>query len=490
MLRREVMCSRWLAGARAAGPVALSLFLALTAPATGAEAANSQAPASGGVRAAAATAIRRTRLDNGLRIVLSRDSAAPTVAICLAIARSPSIDAPDERMHVLEHLLLRDDPNARALHRVESIMAKAPSIAVTETTHFVTLWPAHALALGLARQAERLKGMPIADSDIETELRLIASESRGGGPLEPSDSGTSALRQRLLGREVGPSADRRAVDAGGLQELQRLYFTPGRAVLSVSGDFEVLEALRLIREHLGAIAPGTAVAARPAPPPASARLNGATALEDPNILGPLLLLGWELPTQRNTERTALDLVAQVLGGGETSRLLQMLVHEQGSARSVEVWTENRDGRDLLAIRAVLQDGANPSHVRRSIQAQLSALARFGPTARELAKAKGRARVAHLLSLEGNLRRSMRLAEAELVWSDAGLINGELDAYENVSGIQVARAVARHLTFGHLKEVLVNPRATSAGGREARDRDAGAALERYSAELLGSPRGSP
>jgi zinc protease len=429
-------------------------------------------------------AIRRTRLDNGLRVVLSRDTSLPTVAICVTYGVGARNEAAGQQgfAQLLERLMFQGSRNVAAGEHVRWIRehgGQATANSSGDRTQFVDRLPATALALGLWLEADRMQALELSDDDFERQLRRVRRESdRKGaqaraigdqelralvfrdypatarGPLGSS----SELSERRVSRP-GTSLDSAQPTAHlqALRDFHRQLYAPNNAVLSVVGNFEVLETLNLIHTYF-ADAASVSLPAAPGGAPPEQTEPRSVGLAGPATEAASLWQGWAIPAPRTAEHDALDLAKVILGAGPSSRLQQLLVTEKGLAQTVLVWTDEQRGPDLFGVQATLTESADPELVSRAIQGQIASLARLGPSARELTRAQNQLRSSLLLGLDGNRARAGALADAELFGHDARLLETDLERYRQVSRDDVQRAVARYLRSARRSEVRLRPQA--------------------------------
>jgi zinc protease len=411
-------------------------------------------------------AIRRSRLDNGLRVVLSRDTSLPTIAICVTYDVGSRNESTEQRgfAQLLERLMFQGSRNVGPGQHQRWIAehgGQSAAEASEDRTHFTDSLPANALALGLWLEADRMKELELSRDAFERE-RARARAQAERQAAEPAALGARAL-QALVFRDYPPYAHGSSETTGApsadplpaLLDFHRQYYAPNNAVLSVAGNFEVLDALNLIHTYFSEI---RSVSLSPAPggePPEQSEAR-SSVLEAPPGRGSVLWQGWAIPARRTPEHDALELAGAILATGLGSRLHQLLVLDKSQARSVEVWTRGHRGPDLFAVQATLAEGADPEQVRRMIQGQIASLGRFGPSAAELARAQNQLRATLLHEIDGNRARASALADAELSAHDARLLESDFERYQRVSRQDVQRAVARYLRNTSRSDVLLRP----------------------------------
>lgn len=418
--------------------------------------------------------LRRSRLDNGLRVVLHRDPSLPTVAIGVAYAVGTRHEGKDEQGFArwLQHVMLGGSRNVAAGEHVRQLHEHGGSHGAwtsPDRTLFIDVLPAHALALGLWLEADRMKSLELSDAEVAWHGRLLELELEREARA-PSASGARELRALVFRDDAGYVASQApaAAQAAGaraprteplfpaVRAFHRRYYAPNNAVLTLSGDFEVLEALNLIQTYFADAEP---VELPPAPDAQPAEQSKARriALWAHEGQGPALWQGWSIPGARAAEHDALELARLILGAGVGSRLSQQLVSEKGMARQVSAWMEGSRGPDLFGVEVQLREGADPDQASGLVLTQIAALARFGPSAAELRRAQLLLETGTWLKLDGPRARVEALCDAELFAHDARLLDTDLARYRQLSREDVRRAVARYLRPARRSDVLVRVR---------------------------------
>lgn len=417
--------------------------------------------------------LRRSRLDNGLRVVLNRDPALPTVAIGIAYAVGTRHEGQDEQGFArwLQHAMLGGSRNVAAGEHVRRIRDQGGSHgAWTSADHtlFVDVLPAHALALGLWLEADRMKSLELSSAEVAWQARLLELELEREARA-PSARGARELRALVFGEPPGAAPPRSAATQQSpafaprtaqllpaLRAFHQRYYAPNNAVLTLSGSFEVLEALNLIQTYFADAEP---VELPPAPDaqPQERQQARRVSLQGHRGQGPALWQGWSVPGARTAEHDALELARLILGAGVGSRLNQLLISEKGLAREVAVWLDGGRGPDLFGVEVQLREGTDPEQAGRLVQAQIAGLARFGPSAAELLRAQRMLETSSWVKLDGNLARARALCEAELFAHDARLLEADRARYRQVTREAVQGAVARYLRPSRRSDVLLRVR---------------------------------
>ena len=235
-------------------------------------------------------------------------------------------------------------------------------------------------------------------------------------------------------------------------------------MLSISGDFDPEEAMQLVERYFGEI-PARETPAFDSPVLSPQSAEQRETMYDANATLPAFHLAYHIPRSRTPDHYALEVMALILGDGESSRLYQRLVKRDEICQEVAVGTDDRRGPDLFSVWAVMASGHAPEEAQKVVFEELETMAADGATERELQKAKNRMSSAFVFGLQTNMARSQHLAEFELYWGDANLLKLELDHYLAVTNEDIKRVAAAYFDATNRTVLDVLPGEAPKGDKE-------------------------
>jgi predicted Zn-dependent peptidase len=412
------------------------------------------------------TVIRET-LPNGLRVVMSPDTSVPTVAVAVYYDVGSRNEARGRSgfAHLFEHMMFQGSANVDKGEHFSLIMNRGGSVNgttnVDRTNYFETL-PSNELALGLWLEADRMRSLAVTAENFENQRETVKEERRQRYDNVPYMNSMLRINELAYGdywpyahSTIGDMQDLTNAPLSAVQEFFRQYYTPANAVLAIAGDFAPDDAMTLVRRYFGEIDSHPPPPFDPPPlrPQTSAR---AETMLDANAELPAFHIAYPVPPARQPDHYPLEMLAIVLGDGESSRLYQELVKRREMVQEIWVSTDDRRGPDLFSFWAILSAGHTGADVREVIYAALADVARRGITPRELEKAKNRVRAAFVFGLQSNLQRARQIAEYELYWGDAELLKGELARYLAVTAEDVKRVAGQYFADSNRNVLDVLP----------------------------------
>jgi len=417
--------------------------------------------------------VSRATLDNGLRVVMNQDTTVPTVAVSVYydVGSRNEEKGRSGFAHLFEHMMFQGSENVGKGEHFGLIINRGGSANGTtssdRTNYFETL-PSNELALGLWLEADRMRSLAVTQENFENQRTTVMEERRqriDNQPYVPSMLRINELAYSdywpYAHSTIGDMQDLVDAPLEAVQDFFDTYYAPNNAVISISGDFDPIEAMALVEAYFGSI-PARETPSFDVPPPAKQVSEQTETMYDANATLPAFHLAYHIPRSRTPDHYALEMLALVLGDGESSRLYQRLVKRDEICQQVAVGTDDRRGPDLFSVWAVMSSGHQPQAAQEIIYEELRAIAEGGVTERELEKAKNRVSAAFVFGLQSNMARSQQLAEFELYWGDANLLKLELDHYLAVTAEDIKRVTVQYFDATNRTVLDVLPGEAPAG----------------------------
>jgi zinc protease len=399
--------------------------------------------------------IQRSRLDNGLRIILSPDDTAPIVAVNLWYDVGSKHEKPGRTgfAHLFEHMMFQGSEHvAKGEHFALIQQAGGTLNASTwlDRTNYFDTVPSHELELCLWLESDRLASLlPAMTQDkLDNQREVVKNERRWSVDNQPYGDWDERI-QALLFPEghtyhhptIGSMADLDAATLEDVSDFFATYYAPNNAVLTVAGDFEPDGALAMIRRHFGPIPANPNL---PPPPDMSipAHLGRPLRQEIPDRVPlPRVYLAYRMPVFGTPAFEDLTVTSDLLGTGRASRLYRHLIRERQLAQDVSIFPfPIVGGASMFAVWATARPNVSHEQLEAALLAEIDLLAAEGPSEEELVRVRNLHAAAVESSLERISERADRLSMYACLFDEPERINSERSRYWAVDGKRVQAAM--------------------------------------------------
>jgi zinc protease len=333
------------------------------------------------------------RLPNGLEVVLESNHVAPVVAF-QAWVKVGSADEPPELAgisHLTEHMVFKGTQRRGVGHIAQEVERAGGEInawtSYDETAYHLVL-AKNFFDTGLDILADTLQHAAFDPDEMERERKVVVEEIKQGrdDPDRMAAQGLfeTAFDQHPYGRPIiGTSDSVVRLTRDQLLEFFRRHYVASNIILVVVGDIETGAARRAIEAAFGPMAAGRPLPPRTAQP--SQQAARVRVVSRPVKEGQVLL-GFRAPGVEHDDIPALDLLAVVLGQGESSRLHLEVVRKRRLATSASAYTFAGRNPGLFVAAASLPPG-RLAPVTQALLAEARRLTRAPISEEELAKSR-------------------------------------------------------------------------------------------------------
>ena len=395
-------------------------------------------------------------LPNGLHVVLSEDHTAPIVAVNLWY----HVGSANERLdrtgfaHLFEHMLFQGSANVEANEHFELIQRAGGTLNGStwlDRTNYYETVPSHQIALALWLEADRMGRMlpGLTQQKLDTQRDVVKNERRWSVDNQPYGTWWERLPALCFPEEhpfhhslIGSMEHLTDASLADVADFFQTYYTPDNAVLTVAGDFDRTETMRLIAEYYGPIPRGGhRPPLRDMTLPPTFGDTRRTTVPDAVAL-PRLFVACRTPVFGSDGYYAASLAAAVLGLRTGCRLEQSLVRTQRIASQASAFTYDlAKGSDLLVIDATAHPDVTPAQLEAAVLAELDLMHQQGVTDVEVQRARALIETSFVTSMQSAAERADQLSRFATYFGDAALINEQVARYAATTSAAVS-ALAR------------------------------------------------
>jgi predicted Zn-dependent peptidase len=315
-----------------------------------------------------------------------------------------------------------------------------------------------------------MRALAVTDSNFANQREAVKEERRLRVDNQPyagaifegmyalADSATCFPYAHSI---IGSMADLDAARTPDVKAFFDLYYAPNNSTMVVTGDFQPAEAKQLIQSYFGPIPKGT----DPPPVQCEARFGPGTIRRpwpDSKANLPAVLLAYRIPEYRSEDTPAIELLAAILGQGESSRINNQVVRQKKLAQFAIVLSNPaspRRGPGALLALAVSNQGVTPDSLEAGLAAEFRKVASEGVSEGELTKAKNGYRTQLITQQQRALNRAEAIQSANLFLGDPEAVNTNWKRFLAVTVEDLKRVAQKYFTTENALVLLITPGAT-------------------------------
>ncbi len=406
-----------------------------------------------------------TTLENGLRVVIAPDAAAPvvTVGVYYKIGFRLEPRGRSGFAHLFEHMMFQGSANAPKTMHIKLINSSGGVLNGSthyDVTNYFQAVPSNALERVLWLEADRMRSLKVDEENLRNQRDVVKEEVRvnvlnqpyGGFPW--LDLPPVAFRNWANAHNFyGDFSDLDAASVADVQTFFKTYYAANNAVLLMLGDVKPEEGIPLARKYFGDVPPGAVpVFADPSEPEQTEERRGT--VEEKFGTLPALAVGYPVPQRRTKDWCAMALLDQALHGGRAGRVYYRLVLDRQVAVEADGGIDDLfgyNGPTQMVTKVLHKPEYSSEATLAEFDRVIQEVREQGVSADELEQLKVKFRSDYYSTLEGSRGGSipryglMHLLACLTLFDDQPeLVNSILDGFLAVTREDVERAAQNYL----------------------------------------------
>jgi zinc protease len=466
----------------------LCLSLTLAVPALAQSKSAAKTPAAKPAAAIPKVEFERYSLPNGLDVILHVDRKLPIVHV----NQWYHVGSKNERAgrtgfaHLFEHEMFQGSKNVPGEYfdAVEKAGANLQEGGVNGTTsndrtnYFATV-PSASLEYLLWVESDRLSTLAeaISQEKLDEQRAVVRNERRQGLENTPYGRWFTLILENLhpAGHPyswsvIGSHEDLVAAQLEDVREFFRRYYTPNNLTLTIAGDFDPAEAKKLVEKYFGGI-----VAGPPLDRPESYMpvLDGEKIVEvQDRVPQERTYFAWPSPAYFDKGDAELDLASLILTDGLSSRLNKNLVYDKQLASNVSSFNNGMEISGFFVVNATARPGASLTDIEKTVTEEIARLAKSGPTAEEVERARTKWEYNFVTGLErigGFGGKADLLGQYNTFLGDPAKFDEDVQRYRGATAASIREAVSKYLDTRNRLLVRFHPEASARAAADTLDR---------------------
>ncbi|MBX2932531.1 MAG: insulinase family protein [Chitinophagaceae bacterium] len=381
----------------------------------------------------------RHTLNNGLKILVHEDASTPMAVVNIMY----NVGAKDEDAnktgfaHLFEHLMFGGSINIPSYDEpLQRAGGENNAYTTNDLTNYYCVLPAKNIETAFWLESDRMLSLAFSKKSLDVQRKVVCEEFKEHYINKPYGDiwhkmrnlayTTHPYKWMTIGKELSH------VENATIEDVKNFFFKfyrPNNAILVVAGNVATNNIIQLAEKWFGNISSGEKYERNL---PIEPQQQQAKFLEiKADVPLDAIIKTWHIDARLTKGYYTADLITEIFGGGNSSRLYQSLVKEKQLFSDISCFHFGSIEPGLLTIEGKLTKGISMQKAEEAIQEELIKLTTEQVNNNELQKVKNRTESIITFEDISIMSRANNLALYELL-GDAALINNELKKYQEIT----------------------------------------------------------
>lgn len=393
---------------------------------------------------------KRFILENGLRVLVHEDKSTPLIAMNILYDVGSRDEDPSATglAHLFEHLMFGGSKNIPDFDTpLQLVGGENNAFTNNDITNYYLTVPADNIETAFWLESDRMLELDFSQKNLDTQKNVVLEEFNQRYLNQPY--GDAILKLRPLAYKIHPyrwptigmdTAHVRNVELDQIIHFFFSHYAPNNAVLALTGNIDYDLAFRLSEKWFGPIE-RRAVQERSLPQEPLQNEERIIDIEK-DVPSNALYKVWHIGPRNNQDFYTLDLVTDLLAGGESGRLHTTLVREKKMFSEINAYLTADIDPGLIIVQGKLMKGIRIDQANEAVNEVIQGLLIKNGIMVEMEKVKNKFESSTVFSNTSILNKAANLSYFELL-GNPELINNEVDSYRNVGYPMVTEAVEKY-----------------------------------------------
>ncbi|OAB78052.1 M16 family metallopeptidase [Cochleicola gelatinilyticus] len=396
-------------------------------------------------------------LDNGLEVILHKDTSDPIVAVATMVHVGSNREKPGKTgfAHFFEHMSFNDSENVPVGANRKMIPEWGGSRnggTWSDGTVYYEVVPKDAFEKILWIDSDRLGYMinTVTEAALEREKQVVKNEKRQRVDNSPYGYTDEIIRKNLYPEGhpyswtvIGALPDLQAATLEDVKEFYKAYYGAANASLVIAGDINIQKTKELVQQWFGEIPSGPEVPMLEAQPVTLSETK-SLYFEDNFAKLPELRMVFPSVEEYNKDVYALEILGQLLSGSKKAPLYTKIVEENKLAPNVGTYQSSNEIAGEFIIRVRANEGVSLNDVKNAVVEGLTDFEENGFTDNELQRIKAEQETQLYYGVSTVLNKAFQLVQDNEFGNDPGFITKRAKFIQEVSREDIMRVYNTYL----------------------------------------------
>ena len=323
------------------------------------------------------------------------------------------------------------------------------------TSYYLSI-PSSKIELGMWLDSDRLSEFPVSEESLEIQRKVVMEEklqvhdNTPYGSLEYESAirlfSKSGYRWQIIG-------DEKHIAGFTLEDVKKYYekyYSPRNMVLTIAGDIDYDDTLKLAEKYYGDIQNNGGDIVREYNEE-DLKENTEEDIED-NISLPARFEFYRIPRIGSKEFYTSRLISVGLSSGESSKVYQELIRNSNISTESFLMSQGMEFESIFSFNCFVNEGKTIMEASTVMDSILSELAEKGLSDSDIQKSINKVITSYYSKIQQSLRLASSLSFYKLFFDDCNMINKEEEIFKQITNEEV-KSFARRYLFDNKKVVL-------------------------------------
>jgi len=378
-------------------------------------------------------------LDNGLEIIIHEDHTSQVAVTNLLYKVGSRDESPDKTgfAHLFEHLMFGGSLNVESFdNELQKVGGENNAFTSPDFTNYYISLPSNNLETAFWLESDRMNSLSFKADVLETQRNVVIEEFKQRYLNQPYGDYWLLMRPLAYKKHsyrwptIGKSVEH--IEKFTLQDVKDFFYThytPDNAILSVAGDVNPDEIIRLAEKYFGPIESAKhSVNGIPEEPIQQSPREDEVKREVPYEA---IYKCFHMPARTDPRYYPVDILSDVLGRGRSSLLYENLVKKDHIFHDIQCFQTGSVDPGLLVISGKLNHGVSLEKANQAIESITEQIKSGEISERVLEKVKNQVIAHKAFSDIELLNRALNLAFCSFV-GNIDNVNQELEIFDKVT----------------------------------------------------------
>lgn len=416
------------------------------------------------------TVTKEYTLNNGMKVIVRPIHKAPVVVSMIWYR----VGSADERggitgvSHVLEHMMFKGTekyPQGVFSKQIANNGGQNNAFTNRDYTAYFQILRNDKLPLAFKLEADRMQNLLLDSSEFAKEIKVVQEERR----MRTDDNPQALTIERFMATLhlsspyhhpiIGWENDLKNMDIKDVQNWYQKWYAPNNATLVVVGDINPDNVYQLANKYFAPIKAHSLPQRKPQREPKP--LGMKKVLVQTNSQLPMIVIGFNVPSLNTTpepkDSYALEVLAGILGNGESARLTKDLIKEKRLASSIQADYDIYSRFDSeFVIYAIPTTKEKLSRLKNLIIDEINQLKSSSVSSEELTKVKNQVIAGKVYQKDSLFGQALELGLLEnnhIGWKES---ENYVNKIKDVTSQDIQAAARKYLTDKNITIAILEP----------------------------------